>query len=54
LIGRLVMGEGVQETTETIPSEDNIISSTMISNNGGGIILGRAYHTNLKCFAKGN
>jgi parallel beta-helix repeat protein len=39
LIGRLVMGEGVQETTETIPSEDNIISSTMISNNGGGIIL---------------
>jgi len=39
LIGRLVMGEGVQETTETIPSEDNIISSNMISNNGGGIIL---------------
>ena len=39
LIGRLVMGEGVQETTETIPSEDNIISSNMISNNGAGIVL---------------
>jgi len=39
LIGRLVMGEGVQETTRTIPSEDNIISSNMISNNGAGIVL---------------
>jgi len=39
LIGRLVMGEGVSMTINTVPSEDNIISSNVISNNGGGIIL---------------
>jgi len=39
LIGRLVMGWGVLRTTETVPSEDNIISSNMISNNGGGIVI---------------
>jgi parallel beta-helix repeat protein len=39
LIGRLVMGEGILETTETVLSEDNIIISNMMSNNGAGIVL---------------
>jgi parallel beta-helix repeat protein len=39
VIGRLVMGLGLLMTTTPVPSEDNIISSNMISNNGGGIVL---------------
>jgi len=39
LIGRLVLGEGILETPTAIPSEDNVISSNIISNNGGGIVL---------------